>query len=62
LGVNERAVVGPDLSVHGAEGIRVCDASAMPSVISANTNSTVVRIAEKAADLGTSSVEVQLSA
>ena len=51
MGADERAVVGPDLRVHGIERLRVCDASVMPSMISANTNATAVMIGEKASDL-----------
>jgi choline dehydrogenase len=51
MGTDERAVVGPDLRVHGLEGLRVCDASVMPSMVSANTNATAVMIGEKGASL-----------
>ena len=39
------------LKVRGIEGLRVCDASAMPSQITGNLYATVIAIAEKAADL-----------
>ena len=45
------AVVGTDLRVHGISGLRVADASVMPSAPSANTNATVYAIAERAAHL-----------
>jgi choline dehydrogenase len=51
MGSDDRAVVGPDLRVFCIDGLRVCDASVMPSMVSANTNATVVMIGEKAADL-----------
>ena len=45
------AVVDTELRVRGIDGLRVADASVMPSIASANTNATVYGIAERAADL-----------
>lgn len=46
-----QAVVGPDLKVHGLEGLRVIDSSVMPRVPSGNTYAPTLMIAEKGADL-----------
>jgi choline dehydrogenase-like flavoprotein len=51
MGTDPMAVVSPTLQVNGIEGLRVVDASVMPTLIGANTNATVIAMAEKAVDL-----------
>jgi choline dehydrogenase len=51
MGVDEMAVVDPQLRVNGVSNLRVIDASVMPTISSGNTNAPTIMIAEKGADL-----------
>jgi 4-pyridoxate dehydrogenase len=49
--MGQNAVLESDMKVRGIEGLRVCDASAMPDLVSAHINACVLMMAEKGADL-----------
>ncbi|MRT32906.1 choline dehydrogenase, partial [Xylella fastidiosa subsp. multiplex] len=51
MGSGPRAVVDPQLRVHGLAGLRVIDASVMPTITLGNTNAPTMMIAEKGAEM-----------
>ena len=51
MGQGPGAVVDARLRVHGLHGLRVADASIMPTMVSGNTNAACIMIGEKCADL-----------
>jgi choline dehydrogenase len=51
MGTDRMAVVDPELRVHGMHGLRVVDASVMPTVPRGHTNAPTIAMAERAADL-----------
>jgi choline dehydrogenase len=51
MGSDEQAVVDSELRVHGIEGLRIADASIMPTLVGGNTNAPCMMIGEKCSDL-----------
>ena len=51
MGTDDGSVVGPDLRVHGVDGLRVADASVIPAITSGNTNAPTMMIALRAVEL-----------
>jgi choline dehydrogenase len=50
MGFDQNAVVDKNLKVHGIKGLRVADASIMPTLVSGNTNAVCMMIGERCAD------------
>jgi choline dehydrogenase len=62
MGSDALAVVDPELRVHGIDGLRVADASIMPTVTTGNTNAPALMIGERVADFVLGSREAPVAA
>ena len=62
MGNDPRAVVDPELRVHGIAGLRIADASIMPTLTSGNTNAPAIMIGEKCASMVLAAAEVARAA
>lgn len=51
MGIDDAAVVGPDLKLRGMDGLYVCDASILPSITTGPVNAAIIAIAERFSDL-----------
>jgi choline dehydrogenase-like flavoprotein len=61
MGGDAQSVVDPQLRVRGIAGLRICDSSVMPRLVSSNTNAPSIMIGEKAAELVRGIAAVQQS-
>ena len=59
MGVGADAVVDPELRVRGIDGLRVADASIMPTLTSGNTNAPCIMIGEKCSDMVLAAAETR---
>ncbi|MDX1434956.1 MAG: GMC oxidoreductase, partial [Gammaproteobacteria bacterium] len=51
MGIDDKAVVDPELRVRGIDNLRVADGSIMPTLVSGNTNGACIMIGEKVSDM-----------